>query len=339
MQDVSAIAPDVSASNSHQSRGRSYTTASHESSSGGLRHKGSGTGTLGSNEADNGDDDANYEDIEENISDSEASQLQRMHEAVELEIAAARTRLMEVESREWVRAIRRKMMPPPQSSECSCAGAVNTDADEMHFGEIFDMPSTKSSSHREQECGSPDAKLPYNFVAGSWTHPSAPLGRLVMSPMWLCLETPLSLLEFEQVESYLRYLDPATPHGLKWTTLIPMHMRLKCGDIRMQLRDFPFPLFRVPDPYRPETAKIASSSATSYDEFYGGIEISSSLIIAERIAHERSLRSIYVPIGPRSSKSGVDLPNVGWYISKSLQFPRIFAATSIMMFSAPSDTH
>ncbi|KAJ1828665.1 Protein SABRE [Coemansia sp. RSA 2599] len=348
MQDIGATASDAAVANL-RSRGRSYTTASHESNVGGLRHMSSGAGTVGSgdgNGSGSGDGpcqtdegDENYDDIDDDdASGQEASLHQRMLEAVELEIDAARARLMLVESREWVKAIRRKMMPPPQSSECSCAGAVSEDPEEMHFGEIFDMPSTSTSSHREQECGSPDAKLPYNFVPGSWTHPSAPLGRLVMSPMWLSLDTPLSLLEFDQIESYLRYLDTATPHNLKWTTLIPMRLRIKCGDIRMQLRDFPFPLFRVPDPYRPETARITPSTAGSYEEFYGGIEVSSSLIIAERVAHERSLRSVYIPIGPRSRESGIDMASVGWYLSKSLQFPRIFAAMSIMMFSAPSDT-
>ncbi|KAJ2720070.1 Protein SABRE, partial [Coemansia sp. Benny D115] len=351
MQDVTTPLPlDSAVSGGQQSRVRSYTTMSSDNNVNPslLRRMGSGTGTIGSNDADGTteqreyadehDGDEHYEDVEDYTPEAAMSQHQRMLESIEAEISAAHDRLMLVESREWVKAIRRKMMPPPHSSECSAVGSVDDDVDDMHFGEIFDMPSSTSTSHREQECGSPEAKLPYNFVPASWTHPSAALGRLVMSPMWMRLDTPLSLLEFDQIEKYLRYLDPSTPYNLKWSTLVPMHLRIKCGDIKMQLRDFPFPLFRVPDPYRPETAPNAQCTIASYEEFYGGVEISSSLIIAERIAQEMSLRSIYVPIGPRSCESGIDLPDVGWYLSKSLQFPRIFASMSIMMFSSPSDS-
>ncbi|KAI7824474.1 hypothetical protein BX661DRAFT_185375 [Kickxella alabastrina] len=287
----------------HEGRVRSYTTVSQESL----------------DESDDG-----YEDIDD-PAESAPSQHQRMVDLVAADIAAAHNRLMLVESREWVRAIRRKMQPQPEQPQ---GGSEAGSAEGMYFSEIFDMP--RASSHCEQP-----GQLPHNYVPGSWTHPPAPLCRLVMSPVWLRLDTPLSLLEFNQIEAYLRYLDPATPHNLKWATLVPMRLRIKCGDIRMQLRDFPFPLFRVPDPYRHET-QPREEMCTSYEDFYGGVEISGSLLIAERVAHERSLRSIYIPIGPRSSQSGIELPTVGWYLCKSLQFPRVFATMSIMMFSAPS---
>ncbi|KAJ1765619.1 Protein SABRE, partial [Coemansia sp. RSA 1843] len=255
----------------------------------------------------------------------------QMVDSVNAEIEAARQRLLTVESREWVKAIRKKMMPPQAVDE-----AENQINDGMDFGEIFDMPSATSISHTEQQCGSPNARPPYSYAAASWTHPSVPLGHLFMSPVWISLDTPLSLLEFGQVENYLRYLDPTTPHDLKWSTLVPTRLRIKCGGIKMQLRDFPFPLFKVPDPYRSETEDTALESVKSYDSFYGGIEISGSFVIAERSANEHSLRSVYIPVGPRSKESDIGLAQVGWYFSKSLQFPRIFSSLSIMMFSAPS---
>ncbi|KAJ2156933.1 Protein SABRE [Coemansia sp. RSA 552] len=241
--------------------------------------------------------------------------------SVDAEIDAAYLRLMQVEAGEWIRAIRERMVPPP---------LADTEGDHfkkrsMDFSEIFGF----------RQKGEPvDERLPYTYCPSSWTHPSVPLGRLVMSPMWLAIDTPLALLEFAQVESYLRHLDPATPHKLEWSTLVPMRMRLKCGDARMQLRDFPFPFFCVPDPYRQE-ASAASKSVASYDEFSGGVEISGSLVLAERVAHERSLRSVYIPIAPRASSSPINLPDVGWYLAKSLQFPRIFMALSVVMYSAP----
>ncbi|KAJ2239869.1 Protein SABRE, partial [Coemansia sp. RSA 454] len=112
-----------------------------------------------------------------------------------------------------------------------------------------------------------------------------------------------------------------------------MRMRIKSGDIRMQLRDFPFPLFRVPDPYRRETSTIRERVG-SYEELQGGFEISGSLVLAERTAHDRSLRSMYIPIGPRACNTPIDMPNVGWYMAKTLQFPRIFSALSVMLYSA-----
>ncbi|KAJ2684706.1 Protein SABRE [Coemansia spiralis] len=276
-------------------------------------------------------DDSNYDDVEDPLPASTLHQ--RMVDTVNAEIDAARMRLMAVEAREWVKAIRQKMMPP--QTQCGHEHS----SDDMQFEEIFAMPTHAESSSRSPP-GEPQPRHsgpPYSFVPGSWTHPPAPLGRLVMSPVWMSFDTPLSLLEFGQVESYLRFLDPATPRSLKWSILVPTRMRIKCGDIRMQLRDFPFPMFRVPDPYRPETSQSPPHGGDSYDSFYGGVEINCSLIIAERTAHERSLRSVYIPVGPRSKESGIDLPDVGWYIAKSLQFPRIFAALSIMMYSAPSD--
>ncbi|KAJ2045820.1 Protein SABRE, partial [Coemansia sp. S16] len=276
-------------------------------------------------------DDSNYDDVDDPLTASTLHQ--RMVDSVNAEIDAARMRLMAVEAREWVKAIRQKMMPPKTQS------GHEHSSDDMQFEEIFAMPTPvdSSSRHSTSEPQPHHSGPPYSFVPGSWTHPPAPLGRLVMSPVWMSFDTPLSLLEFSQVENYLRFLDPATPRSLKWSTLVPTRMRIKCGDIRMQLRDFPFPMFRVPDPYRPETSQSPPHGGDSYDSFYGGVEISGSLILAERTAHERSLRSVYIPVGPRSKESGIDLPDVGWYIAKSLQFPRIFAALSIMMYSAPSD--
>ncbi|KAJ1731234.1 Protein SABRE, partial [Coemansia biformis] len=244
--------------------------------------------------------------------------------AVEAEIGAAFQRLMRVESSEWIKAIRKRMVPPQgDGPERQVAG--------MDFSEIFDMPAAASPGYREHLCGSSSARPPYNYSPASWTHPPVPLSRLVMAPAWITLDTPLPLLEFAQVESYLRHLDPATPRQLEWSTLTPMRLRIKGGDVRMQLRDFPFPVFCVPDPY---SQKVAPAS---YDELSGGVEVSGSLIVAERMAHERSLRSVYIPIGPRSRDSDIDLPDVGWHMAKSLQFPRLFAALSIMMFSAPAD--
>ncbi|KAJ1906501.1 Protein SABRE, partial [Coemansia sp. IMI 209127] len=281
------------------------------------------------NGTDDNDDDRNYEDITGKDGGSES--YQQMVDSVNAEIEAARHRLLIVESREWVKAIRKKMMPPQAVDETE-----NQINDGMDFGEIFDMPSATSLSHAEQQCGSPNACPPYSYVAAAWTHPSVPLGHLFMSPVWISLDTPLSLLEFSQVENYVRYLDHTTPHDLKWSTLVPTRLRIKCGGIKMQLRDFPFPLFKVPDPYRSETKDTTQETAKSYDSFYGGIEISGSVVIAERSADRPSLRSVYIPVGPRSKESDIDLAQVGWYFSKSLQFPRIFSSLSIMLFSAPS---
>ncbi|KAJ2909118.1 hypothetical protein GGI21_002203, partial [Coemansia aciculifera] len=237
--------------------------------------------------SDGDGDDSNYDDADDPLPASTLHQ--RMVEAVNAEIDAARLRLMAVEAREWVKAMRQKMMPPQTQS------GHEHGSDDMQFEEIFAMPTPVESSVSANESPACRTGPPYSFAPGSWTHPPAPLGRLVMSPVWMSFSTPLSLLEFDQVESYLRFLDPATPHSLKWSTLVPMHMRIKCGDIRMQLRDFPFPMFRVPDPYRPETSQSPPHGGESYDSFYGGVEISGSLIIAERTAHERSLRSVYIP--------------------------------------------
>ncbi|KAI8321613.1 hypothetical protein GQ54DRAFT_304637 [Martensiomyces pterosporus] len=311
---------------------RSYASLASDSGAGGYADSVNSACSSNDNDNDNDNDDdgSYYDDIESQTPHPDP--YQRMVSEVSAEIDAAYQRLMAVESREWVKAIRQRMVPPA----VECAGAASGDG-EMRFEDIFDVPPETSDSHREQECGSPHASIPYNYVSASWTHPSVPLGRLVMSPVWISINTPLSLLEFGQIEDYLRYLDTTTPHSLKWSTLVPTRVRIKCGDIRMQLRDFPFPLFRVPDPYRADTSRTAPHMGASYEDFCGGVEVSGSLIVAERTAHERSLRSVYIPIGPRSKDSGVDLPDVGWYVAKSLQFPRIFTTLSILMFAAPPE--
>ncbi|KAJ1966144.1 Protein SABRE, partial [Dipsacomyces acuminosporus] len=282
------------------------------------------------NDADDGSDDGYCDDPDSHTQHSDP--YQRMLDEASAEIDAAYQRLMAVESREWVKAIRQKMMPPADG----CADAASASG-ELHFEDIFDMPAEVPAPNAEQECGLPHTRIPYNYVSGSWTHPSVPLACLVMSPVWISVDTPLSLLEFSQIESYLRYLDPTTPHNLKWSTLVPTRMRIKCGDIHMQLRDFPFPLFSVPNPYNTDTLHATPNAASSYEDFCGGVEVSGSLIVAERIALDRSLRSVYIPVGPRPRDSDVDLPDVGWHVSKSLQFPRIYTALSILMFSAPPE--
>ncbi|KAJ2679525.1 Protein SABRE [Coemansia spiralis] len=307
---------------------RSYTSLSGDVVAPAAACEGGQTVNGGDVDAED-EDERCYEDVA--TDDHLPDNYQQMANVVNAEIGAAYQRLMAVEAREWVKAIRKKMMPPHIYDE-------NEQLDDgMDFGEIFEMPTTASANYPEQRCGSPSALPPYSYTPSSWTHPSVPLGHLLMTPVWISLDTPLSLLEFAQIESYLRYLDPTTPHDLRWSTLVPTHLRMKCGEIRMQLRDFPFPFFKVPDPYRSETEDVSLQKETSYDSFYGGIEISGSLIIAERAAHERSLRSVYIPVGPRSKESVADIPNVGWYLTKSLQFPRIFSSLSIMMFSAPTD--
>ncbi|KAJ2166136.1 Protein SABRE [Coemansia sp. RSA 562] len=255
-------------------------------------------------------DDCNGE-----CSSDDVSEVPRTVESADAEIDAAFQRLMQVEAGEWIKVIRQKMVSPVDASDehhRQCAG----------FDEIFDTLASQN-----------DTRPPYMYHPGSWTHAPVPLGRLVMSPVWIKFDTPLALLEFKQVEKYLRYLDPATPHKLQWSTLVPMRMRIKSGDIRMQLRDFPFPLFRVPDPYRRETS-TTRERVGSYEELQGGFEISGSLVLAERTAHDRSLRSMYIPIGPRACNTPIDMPNVGWYMAKTLQFPRIFSALSVMLYSA-----
>ncbi|KAJ2519294.1 Protein SABRE [Coemansia sp. RSA 1939] len=326
MQDVTMA---VSAGGEIKSRHRTNSAAAETThgslvslSSEGQASVNAGEDGLGHvNETDDNDEEHNYEDV---VGDSNGPEShQQVLDLVNAEIDAAYQRLMLVEAREWVKAIRKKMMPP-QAADDEEAQINNG----MDFGEIFDMPSATSNSHAEQRCGSPNALPPYSYAASSWTHPSVPLGHLFMSPIWVSLDTPLSLLEFDQIERYLRYLDPTTPHNPKWSTLVPTRLRIKCGGVKMQLRDFPFPLFKVPDPYRSETDDTTLQSVKSYDSLYGGIEVSGSFVIAERIADENSLRSVCIPVGPRSKDSDINLARVGWYFSKSLQFPRIFSSLS-----------
>ncbi|KAJ2462871.1 hypothetical protein GGI02_005361, partial [Coemansia sp. RSA 2322] len=291
---ASASVQDVTtsemASKEHSRRARTNSTAADGTQSRTFTVHARDTGPGAAVEADlvdyssdMDDNDSSYEDVGVQPLKSGGA-YQRMVDAVNADIDAARMRLMAVESREWVSSIRQKMMPPHADGEHEHS------SDDMHFEEIFAMPTPAWSAYRDSANVVPRSGPPYSYVPGSWTHPSAPLGRLVMSPVWISLDTPQSLLEFGQIESYLRLLDPATPHSLKWATLIPMRMRIKCGDIRMQLRDFPFPMFRVPDPYRPETSQAPPHGGSTYESFFGGVELSGSVIIAERIAHERSLR-------------------------------------------------
>ncbi|KAJ2617062.1 Protein SABRE [Coemansia sp. RSA 1365] len=244
---------------------------------------------------------------------------------VEAEIASAYQRLLRVEAREWVQAIRRHMVAPVEQAGSSCG-------DEDALEEIFEGTTAGLGAQR---CGAAGARPPYMFSAAAWTHPLVPLAQLVLAPLWLTLDTPPALLEFAQVERYLRHLDAATPRQPEWATLVPLRLRVKSGDVHMQLRDFPFPLLSVPAPNRcADTSRTDEPSC--YDEAPAALEVSGSLVLAERAAHERSLRSVFIPVGPCARDSPTGLRSAGWLVSKSLQFPRIFAALSMLLFSAPA---
>ncbi|OMJ16068.1 UPF0648 protein [Smittium culicis] len=192
---------------------------------------------------------------------------------------------------------------------------------------------------------------PYQFKHGKLRYPDVPLLVFSMFPVRIIIRTPNELLEFEQIENYMREIDPSTPINQNWSTLIPINLRLKAGELRVQLRDYPSPLLFFPDPFKSSDKNdIDIRHKLGYKNFRGGVSIEGGFIVSEQQAHMGALRLLSIPIcsTPQINYSFNDKDmkiNTGQLTSsnefviripivKSLTFPRVHTNFSVIIFTA-----
>ncbi|OMJ15438.1 UPF0648 protein [Smittium culicis] len=192
---------------------------------------------------------------------------------------------------------------------------------------------------------------PYQFKHGKLRYPNVPLLVFSMFPVRIMIRTPNELLDFEQIENYMREIDPSTPVNQNWSTLVPINLRLKAGELRVQLRDYPSPLLFFPDPYKSNDKNdINIRHKLGYKNFRGGVSIEGGFIISEQQAHMGALRLLSIPIysTPQINYLFNDKDmkiNTGQLTSsnefiirvpivKSLTFPRVHTNFSVIIFTA-----
>ncbi|KAJ1919112.1 Protein SABRE [Mycoemilia scoparia] len=239
------------------------------------------------------------------------------------DINEARHKLYEFESKNWVKKIRGYMYPPFESGgDIRKQGSSNTNSSKAHEGKMQQSES----------------KPPYPYTPSSWRHPTVHLSSLRLSPVRAVLEAPLSLLEFNSVEDYLRDMDEHSPRGIDWLTLIPWRIKVKCGSLLWQIRDFPFPFIYVPDPFVKRYADNPKKrDSLDFENFRGGIDISSTVVIAEPAPGPESIRNFTIPIGYRDpGQPPFSDPILRWSLAKSLVFPRIYSTFSVLLNVSPT---
>ncbi|OLY78835.1 UPF0648 protein [Smittium mucronatum] len=204
-------------------------------------------------------------------------------------------------------------------------------------------PSRRVSSFRK--------KPPYPFKHGVRRYPNIPLMVLSFTPLRVIYRVPDDLTKFEQIEGYLREIDPSMPLNQLWSTLIPINLRLKAGEFRVQLRDYQAPLLYFPDPFKSKIEEdIDNRHQLGYSSFRGGVSIEGGFVISEQAAHSGALRLFTIPICslpysvPPSYHREMDimtgqLSESGQYvlrlpIVKSLTFPRVHCNFSIVIFTS-----
>ncbi|OMH84874.1 UPF0648 protein [Zancudomyces culisetae] len=224
---------------------------------------------------------------------------------------------------------------------------------ERQLYRITEIETIKMSMYESQE--KEPEKPPYKYHEIDWKHPVVPMCVISLRAFCIELETPTELLSFEQIEQYLRSIDPEVPPNQLWSTLIPLRMKLKTGEIKVQMRDISIPLFLIPDPFFSEDqAEIENRQKQSYRNFRCGLKVEGCFIFSEQRALEKSLRlSSFtvdkIPAPHLSTETLNDLSSVGeysdtektvllpWFVSKSFMFPRIHSRLSFIIYTAATD--
>ena len=237
------------------------------------------------------------------------------------DVEEARYRLNEFESRNWIKKIRQYMLPP-----------INPKKDKRPSASSTRTPSSTNASDNT------NLKPPYPYSPSSWEYPTSHLSHCSMSPVRVVIESPLPLLDFCSIENYLHDMDSDSPKNIDWVTLIPLCFKLKCGSMVWQIRDYPFPFIYIPDPYAINYIDDPRErDMLPYHDFSGGLDISSTLIIAEPVPRSESVRNFTLPIGIRDPGPPPYSDSIiRWSVGKSLVFPRIYATFSMLLSSLPT---
>ncbi|CAD6932138.1 unnamed protein product [Tilletia controversa] len=139
---------------------------------------------------------------------------------------------------------------------------------------------------RDQIFGSRSAhsfKLPVRMAEPSL---SAPLLRSIMTRIRIDISRPS--FPFEELPDFLHLHGGGMPKDTKYSTVIPMQLRLRLGEWRISLRDYPLPLLHVP-PVHPD-----KGDAYAWD-------MSGDICLAEQLGGPESIRKVPAVVVPAST--------------------------------------
>lgn len=133
---------------------------------------------------------------------------------------------------------------------------------------------------------------------------AAPLFRSSMTKIQLSLG-PTSFQE-EHLRDWLHEEGKGTPKDLPYSLLVPLHMRLRMGEWRWELRDYPLPLLHIPP-----------GKADQQDGGTAAFELAGDICIAEHLSEGgqsiRHVPTVVIPAAtghPDASEYGINVPKV-----------------------------
>ncbi|PVU87330.1 hypothetical protein BB559_006097, partial [Furculomyces boomerangus] len=126
-------------------------------------------------------------------------------------------------------------------------------------------------------------KPPYKYKHSSWRFPIVPLFTISLKPIRVKLTTPKDLMEFRQIERYIKEIDQSTPLNQLWSTLIPIKFLVKAGELKVQIRDHPVPFLYIPDPYKSsDPVEMEARHKQNLATFRDGVTIEGGLVVSEQ---------------------------------------------------------
>ncbi|KAK0552268.1 Protein SABRE [Tilletia horrida] len=115
---------------------------------------------------------------------------------------------------------------------------------------------------------------------------SAPLVRSIMTNLHLEVKQPS--FPFDELPEFLHTQGAGMPRDMLYSTIIPAHLRLRLGEWRIVLRDYPLPILHVP-PVDPDKA----------DGF--AWDMSGDICLAEQLGGPESIRHVPTVVVPAST--------------------------------------
>ncbi|WFD45219.1 hypothetical protein MPSI1_003897 [Malassezia psittaci] len=146
------------------------------------------------------------------------------------------------------------------------------------------------------------------------TSSDPPLCRIMMTQLCVDVTQPKTFA-LENTHEFL-HEQGGDPSNLKYTTLVPLHLRLRLSEASIRLRDYPVPLFHIPPWEDPQ------------DPAKPSLDCEGDLCVAEQLGVEASVRHVAVTVIPalegqeKSQEQGLLVP-------KSVMSPKLYGAVTV----------
>ncbi|KAJ1919323.1 Protein SABRE [Tieghemiomyces parasiticus] len=166
-------------------------------------------------------------------------------------------------------ADRRHPSQPPSGKDSSTRSATSQSISSLSLSPTSTSASEPSLPLPALPAGlpGPQAKVQvvgghvHKYSSGRWLHPRIPLTRFTIRHFGVTLAPPPHIRNMRDAALFIRHTDGCTPLGYLYDILVPIRLHLRLGDTRMTLRDYPLPLFHIPD----MTELLAATLATTTD--------------------------------------------------------------------------